>query len=846
MIRTLLLLSTLLTLATACATAQVKKDKDPAINAAREVLVRLMGERAYDIDLSLIPRENGCNVFEYEAKNGELSLKGSSPVAINRGFYDYLKAHQLGQIGWSGTRLDLPKAWPDADAKHVVSPYKYHYYMNVVTYGYSTPYWDWARWEQELDWMAFHGLDMPLALIANEAISTRVWKKMGLTQQEIDDFYTGPAHLPWQRMGNITKIDGPLNDNWHKGQVELMHKVLGRMRELGMKPIVPAFAGFVPKGMKRLHPEIKFFHPAWAGFSADKRTSFLLPDTDLFMNIGKLFVEEWEKEFGKCEYYLADCFNEMDIPAPKDDKAKRYELLAHYGDQVYKSITAGNPDATWVMQGWMFGYQRYIWDAPSLSALVSKIPNDRMILLDLAADYNKYFWRNGMNWDFYKGFFGKEWVYSTIPNMGGKTGFTGRLDYYAEGPIEALESENRGNLVGYGFAPEGIENNEVIYELLADMGWRDQAVNLDQWLTEYNASRYGNCPEEVTEAWNLLRKSCFGSFTDHPRFMWQVRPGKTRRGSIDTSDTFLKAIETFASAADQLKDQPTYEADLLEMAAMYLGIKVEQLFRTAIEAEEQGLTDIRKEAAAKGFKMLEQMDRLLSSHPTLTLNRWVDWARNHGTTLEEKDLYEANAKDLVTIWGSQIHDYSARIWSGLIRDYYIPRWKHYFKTFDTGKGFNFMMWEQSWTRTPGISEIEPFTNPVDAAVRIIKEAGETKIPTLQVEGTSIGGWTPAQVSTDWKTIEWKLPADQLHKLKGIRFVYTRGAHRLEMRNVTIIADGVEVARDDHFGFTGTPSHKNFYRMEVKAGATGNNECLIRAEVKGGGGNDSYGRVELIK
>lgn len=813
--------------------------------SARNVIQRFIGQRANEIDIQIIPRVDKKNVFEYSFKDGKPTFKGSSAVAISRGFYDYIKANKIGQMGWSGSRVEIPKNWPKSEKKRVVSPYEFHYYLNVVTYGYTTPYWDWKRWEKELDWMALHGLDMPLALVANEAISMRVWKKLGLTQEEIDAFYTGPAHLPWQRMGNITGVDGSLSENWHKGQIKLQHKVLKRMRQLGMKPICPAFAGFVPRGMKRLYPDIKFFHPSWAGFPAKNRTSFLLPDTPLFGKIGKMFIEEWEKEFGKCDYYLADCFNEMDIPAPKNDKKKRYELLAHYGDQVYKSIKAGNPDAIWVMQGWMFGYQRYIWDKPSLAALVSKVPDDKMILLDLAADYNKHFWRNGMNWDFYEGFFNKKWIYSTIPNMGGKTGLTGRLDFYANGALEALNSSNKGRLSGYGFAPEGIENNEVIYELLSDAGWTDKKINLSEWLKNYSASRYGDCPAELTEAWNLLRKSCYGSFTDHPRFNWQFRPGAMRKGSINTSPDFKKAIETFAAASKQLKNSPNYEADLIEFTAMYAGIKVEQLFATAIQAEEMGFSDIRKQAAKDGIELLKTLDRLLESHPTLRLSNWIEFARKHGTTPAEKDLYEANAKDLVTIWGGQIGDYSARIWSGLIRDYYVPRWNHYFNTFDTGKSFNLPQWEKQWTRKPGISEVTPFKNPVEAALQIIQQAKTIKIPSIQTKNNSIGGWTPAQVSTKWKTVKWNVPAKQLDALKGVSFRYTRGKHRLEIRKVTLVADGNEVAIDAHFGFTGVQNKKNFYRLNIPAGTKGNNECYIKVEARSKGGNNSYGQLQLI-
>ena len=187
------------------------------------------------------------------------------------------------------------------------------------------PYWDWNRWEKEIDWMALHGVNMPLALVANEAISARVWSKLGLTDKEIGDYFAGPAHLPWMRMGNISNIDGPLTDTWHNQQVALQHKILKRMKELGMKPICPAFAGFVPKAIKRLYPEVSFSETTWAGAF---HNWMLSPKDELFHTIGKMFIEEWEKEFGKNDYYIADSFNEMDIPFPPKDDPKRYSLYA--------------------------------------------------------------------------------------------------------------------------------------------------------------------------------------------------------------------------------------------------------------------------------------------------------------------------------------------------------------------------------------------------------------------------------------------------------------------------------------------------------------------------------------
>lgn len=35
-------------------------------------------------------------------------------------------------------------------------------------------FWQWDRWEQEIDWMALHGINLPLAFVGQEAIFQKV------------------------------------------------------------------------------------------------------------------------------------------------------------------------------------------------------------------------------------------------------------------------------------------------------------------------------------------------------------------------------------------------------------------------------------------------------------------------------------------------------------------------------------------------------------------------------------------------------------------------------------------------------------------------------------------------
>lgn len=798
------------------------KTTDPV----KELIQRVSKQHLVPIVLSL-EKKGEKTYFSYQVKNGKLHIWGSDNVALCRGFYDYVRTNHMGLFSWSGNNISLPATLQDGMSKKVISPFVNHYYLNVVTYGYTMPYWNWKRWEEEIDWMALHGVNMPLALVAHEAISARVWSKLGLTKEEIGDYFAGPAHLPWLRMGNISNIDGPLPDSWHEEQIALQHKILKRMKELDMKPICPAFAGFIPKAFKRLYTNVKITETTWAGTF---HNWMLSPEEKLFHVIGKLFIEEWEKEFGKNDYYIADSFNEMDIPFPSNDDSTRYLLLASYGERVYNSIKAGNKDAVWVMQGWMFGYMRNIWDYKTLQALVSRVPDEKMLLLDLAVDYNKHIWHREVNWEFYKGFFNKPWIYSVIPNMGGKSALTGVLEFYANGHWEAIHSVNKGNLVGFGMAPEGIENNEVIYELLSDAGWSDQKIDLRKWLRNYSLCRYGSYSIELQDFWNHMLTSVYGTFTPHPRYNWQFRPGLMNKGTINANETFLKGIEILANAPETLIKSELFAYDMVQWSAAYVGAKLEIL----TDNIEQAYTDEDIERAIELEKKFEslmlRMDALLSVFPTSNLQTWIDMARAHGTSTVQADIYESNARRIVTIWGPPIDDYSARIWSGLIRDYYLPRWKHYFNQKKTGKKFDYGQWEAGWVeKNVGLSMVNAPSDKITEAVRLIKLAS-TIVANNQQQGIRniMARWDETNFTSDaeWQQLTWTFAADRLNNLKGIRFNSQKGV---------VIVSGVSIWADGKFikevigEKCAAPTC--FYKLDSIGPILGNNSLEIKVRMK---------------
>ena len=791
------------------------------IEPAKDVIYRVIGNKSFPLSLS-IKKDNGKNYFSYKVKGGELQLQASDNVALCRGFYDYVKTHHHGIYSWSGNNIQLPSALKDEDVRKVVCPFENHYYFNVVTYGYSMPYWNWERWEKEIDWMALHGINMPLALVANEAISARVWAKLGLTNEEIQAYFVGPAHLPWMRMGNISGIDGPLSNDWHMKQIKLQHKILKRMKDLGMKPICPAFAGFIPQAFKRIYPDAQIIETSWGGAF---HNWMLSPEEDLFHEIGKLFIQEWEKEFGKNNYYIADSFNEMEIPFPPKDDPTRYTLLASYGEKVYNSIKAGNKDAVWVMQGWMFGYQRDIWDYKTLEALVSKVPDDKMLLLDMAVDYNTQFWKSEVNWEYYKGFYNKPWIYSVIPNMGGKCGMTGVLSFYANGQWDALRSKNKGRLSGIGMAPEGIENNEVIYELLCDAGWSENEINLQQWLKDYSICRYGSYSKGMDEFWNHMLSSVYGTFTDHPRYNWQFRPRSNVKGTIQANDTFFKGIEGLINTALDIDHSPLFTYDLIQWVSAYVGGKLEILTQHIEQAYEDKDTirAVRLESQFESFML--RMDALLSAYPTSNMTHWINMARAYGRNTQDADFYEINARRIITIWGPPVDDYSARIWGGLIRDYYLPRWKHYFEQKKTGIKFDYPTWEADWVeKRKGVSSIVTPEDLKGEAIRLLKESRDIK--SLKLTKDIIGSWNKNELSNEWAELEWNLSSSQLSKLIGLRFYSKEGETTIS--SISVWADGKKVKEIIN---KQVASPKCYYPFKCSKQISGNNSLVIRIKMK---------------
>ncbi|MBQ1913132.1 MAG: alpha-N-acetylglucosaminidase C-terminal domain-containing protein [Bacteroidales bacterium] len=812
------------------------------VQEAYKVLERTFGQRPGNVVFSLVEKSGDTDSYAYEvSSDGILTVEGTSAIALTKGFYDYVLRGGYGISSWTADRLDLPASLPSCPRVETTSPFRNHLFYNVCTYGYTSPFWGWKEWEHELDWLALHGFDMPLSPIAGEAILARVWRGMGLSDEEIGAYFTGPAHFPWMRMGNMTRVDGGMSQEWFDAQIALEHQILDRMKALGMDPVFQGFAGFVPKAIQDHFPGTELIVTHWSGHE-----SYMLdPANPLFSVIGTAFIREWEKEFGPGHFYLIDSFNELDIPFGEQGSRERFDKLAQYSRTIYESLAAANPDAVWVMQGWMFGYQRDIWDPESVRGLLSGAPDDKMSIIDLAVDYNEFVWRSEKSWNYLHGFYGKDWIWSTVPNFGGRTALKGQLDFYLNGHLEALGAASKGNLSGFGTSPEGVENNEILYELISAAGWSSERIDLDSFLATYTAARYGAAPKGLLDFWKELRQSVYANFTNNARFLWQQRPAYHRGETMEINEHYFRGIEAFLSESRRFKGNEAYEADAVQYAALYLAAKADYLLKQANWALVAGDKKAARKQVKKLYRILADADALLESHPILRMQRWLDMATAFATSEDEAELFRKEARRLVSTWsGPSLHDYSSRVWSGLIRDYYIPRLKNYYDAALRGEYVSLPELDEQYHASgmQELSKVRRFRHPVRAAKRLVRkwssvryESGKQYVPEHEA-----GYWCPQDFAgKDRKRLYLSIMADDFATINGLAFTHTSGAGKLvkvEFRSGSVNIGSVEVDEDLSQGSFRVP----FPGPGTNAGLQ--REVAVYLTLTGG--PDSYGMVSL--
>ena len=707
----------------------------------------------FEIDQARTRKGNSTSAASKSAagKNNPIIIRGNSWVNIAVGINWYLKHHAGIHISWNNMNVKLPAVLPVVKQKERhETDLKLRYNFNYCTFSYTMAFWDWNRWQKEIDWMALHGINMPLAAVGTESVWRNMLLKLGYSEEEVGKFIAGPAFLAWWEMNNLEGWGGPLPLNWYKQQEALQKKILARMKEMGMKPVLPGYCGMVPHDAKQKLGLNVTDAGRWNSY---QRPANLSPTDSRFAEIADLYYKELTRLYGKSDYYSMDPFHESGNDAAVD--------YGKAGEALMSAMKRANPHAIWVVQG---------WNENPRPQMIANLKVGDLLVLDLFSESRQNFkdFCTGENTsgtgkkDFStskkEGIYGKhQWLFCLLENFGGNVGLHGRMDqllnnfYLATGKKDTPKQENsslltlHSSLKGWGFTMEGSENNPVMFELMSELPWRAEKITKEDWIREYCYARYGVHDATIEKAWILLAQSIYNCpkgniqqgthesiFCARPSLnSYQVSTWSLMSNYYDPEDTRQAAI-LLTSVAEKYRGNNNFEYDLVDICRQALADQGrKQYLKTMADYKSFSRQEFKKDSD-RFLKMILLQDKLLGTRQEFRLGHWIEEARNLGKTAEEKDLYEWNARVQITTWGNRIcadngglHDYGHKEWQGLLKDFYYLRWSTFMKSLASQLSLqntpriDWYGLEEPWTlqKSPYSSKAEG--SPIDVAKEVI-------------------------------------------------------------------------------------------------------------------------------
>lgn len=707
----------------------------------------------FEIDQAKTRKGNSTSAASKSAagKNNPIIIRGNSWVNIAVGINWYLKHHAGIHISWNNMNVKLPAVLPVVKQKERhETDLKLRYNFNYCTFSYTMAFWDWNRWQKEIDWMALHGINMPLAAVGTESVWRNMLLKLGYSEEEVGKFIAGPAFLAWWEMNNLEGWGGPLPLSWYKQQETLQKKILARMKEMGMKPVLLGYCGMVPHDAKQKLGLNVTDAGRWNSY---QRPANLSPTDSRFAEIADLYYKELTRLYGKSDYYSMDPFHESGNDAAVD--------YGKAGEALMSAMKRANPHAIWVVQG---------WNENPRPQMIANLKVGDLLVLDLFSESRQNFkdFCTGENTsgtgkkDFStskkEGIYGKhQWLFCLLENFGGNVGLHGRMDqllnnfYLATGKKDTPKQENsslltlHSSLKGWGFTMEGSENNPVMFELMSELPWRAEKITKEDWIREYCYARYGVHDATIEKAWILLAQSIYNCpkgniqqgthesiFCARPSLnSYQVSTWSLMSNYYDPEDTRQAAI-LLTSVAEKYRGNNNFEYDLVDICRQALADQGRKQYLKTMAVYKSFSRQEFKKDSDRFLKMILLQDKLLGTRQEFRLGHWIEEARNLGKTAEEKDLYEWNARVQITTWGNRIcadngglHDYGHKEWQGLLKDFYYLRWSTFMKSLASQLSLqntpriDWYGLEEPWTlqKSPYSSKAEG--SPIDVAKEVI-------------------------------------------------------------------------------------------------------------------------------
>lgn len=821
-----------------------------SVAAAEEVVARMTPSAKGSVSFRLKPALG--NKITISSASGGLRVEASDVRRLVAGYGWYLKNIAKVHFSWNGDRLALPSPLPvPASPVTIESPWNTVFAYNYCTLSYTAAFWDWNRWQREIDFLALNGFTHAMVTAGLEKTWEDFLTGLGYPPEKVLRFIPNPAFAAWWNMGNLEGHGGPLTRQQIDRMAQLGRRIVSRMEQLGMTPVLQGYVGFVPadfaenvriKGL-RLIPQGE-----WVNF---QRPGIVDPTCEAFPKLAANWYKALRKVYGiSGKMFGGDLFHEGGSKGNID--------VTRAAQAVQGAMQKASPGASWVIQAW--------GGNPSRELLAGMDP-EHALVLQLTKDMAD----GGKN---LRTFDGIPWVWCELANFGGNTGLYGGVPLLSRLGSDLAGYRDKG-LAGIGTLSEGLETNPLHYALFSDRLWTEGDIPVRDWLVKYARQRYGSAPEMVVQALEVLSSSIYNPARSQEgctesiicgRPSWNVRKASTWSSGeryYHLGD-IVKAARSYLKAANDqpsLMKEETFRYDLVDVVRQVLADAAFYQLQRVREAFDSGDAAAYRKQVKLFLSLISDMDALLATDSRFLLGTWQKKALDWGSTRQEKALMDKAAKMLITTWIDQVpqalNDYSNRQWAGLVSDFYLPRWKSFFESqLDvlTGKKDRaaahaaFMdktaREELAFAGNGKVYSTKPAGDALALANRVMDTHREM-LDALSAEERHSAGtpWDLQQGSPLQFNVTDQVTGPGTYTAT---FCWKNGPSALKIHSVKLYEGNREVAADIHEGWTGVENKDNSYRLEFKKYRTNLDSYTLKAEVSGVSEGASKGEMTLRK
>ncbi len=820
-----------------------------ASDAVQALIVRTNPAHANRIDIHTSkPGANGKDAFQIVNKDGRLQISGANPRCQASAYGWYLKHIANQHLSWGGDQLTTDLPLPSAEIARS-TPYRFRFAYNYCTLSYTMAFWDWPRWEREIDQLAMQGYTHALVTAGLEKVWQLTLRELNYPEAEIQKFIPNPAFAAWWNMGNLEGHGGPLTQNLIDGEAKLGRQIVTRMKELGITPTLAGFVGILPSNIGQYNPKLRLVPQGdWVGF---KRPTVLDPTSADYPRIAAIWYKNLHEVYGSpSKAYGGDLFHEGGSHGNIDVTAA--------ARAVQSAMQKASPGATWVLQSWH--------NTPSEDLLRGTDP-EKTLILQLCRNM-----KDGNNGGPLRTFQNHPWLYSELANFGGNHNLYGGNHLAASLPSHFLDpAKNIGDMAGLGLLSEGVETNPFYYAIFHDAFWRDKDIDLAAWIPAYAERRYGTANQDAVAALFILNESVYkpaGMQEGCTESILCAKPARNARkastwstGEISYNPTdVIDAAESLLKAAPALRKEATYRYDLVDVTRQVLADVARPTLAAAMDAYDHKDVTEFKTYAKLYIDLIRDTDELLASDAHWLLGNWIERARAKGGTLAERELMETAARRQITTWSSKpdaLDDYSNRQWAGLMKDYYLQRWLAFFTIhLDVLEGRKPAASIPSWHQDLRAKEDVAFAS--ERKKYPTKASGDTVVIATRIlthyapiarklwGGRNQGDGLRWQLGNQGELV---FDVSEVFISEGTYqciFQWETGENALRIHSLALYEGDQKITEDIHGGWTGIENDNNSYTIRLNKLRVGLDAYTLRAAVSGEAGNNSQGILKIKK